>query len=272
MDDPKDSPLRKAEESAKRVLERVGSAIDKKVLGRGGSEFGVHYAGELASRMEKAIESSLEPGDQGKPGIAPNHFKIRLTYEEASKLTALQIESLSRDLKNATHEFIHNRRYQTKGPIEVEVVSDLFATSTIIDADFLQPAVPGADQRDPGGRPASDRNSVPENSPGGSTTRSLSLAAKDSREYRLDLTIGGAPAYIGRAAGNSVRLDDPSVSRVHCSIAFRPDGQIVISDLDSANGTFVNGRLVNTGEAQRLDSGDDIQIGDVALRVGLLES
>ena len=98
MDDPKDSPLRKAEESAKRVLERLGSAIDKKVLGRSGSEFGADYAGELASRLEKAIESSLKSDDRGKLGVAPNHFKIRLTYEEASKLTPAQIESLSRSL------------------------------------------------------------------------------------------------------------------------------------------------------------------------------
>jgi pSer/pThr/pTyr-binding forkhead associated (FHA) protein len=98
----------------------------------------------------------------------------------------------------------------------------------------------------------------------------LDLQAADGHGFRVDLKRGGAPACIGRAAGNMVRLDDPSISRVHCSIALRGDG-LVISDLDSANGTFVNGRIVNTGEAQKLEFGDDLQIGDVALRVGKCE-
>src|SRR5262249_481383 len=182
MDDPKDSPLRKAEESAKRVLERLGSAIDKKVLGRSGSEFGPDYAGNLASRIEKAIESSLKAGDPGKLGIAPNHFKVRLTYEEASKLTPLQIESLSPDLKAATHEFIHNRRYQTKGPIEVEVVSDLFASSTIVNADFDQEGSPGANTSDASSQqPLTGQPGASEARPGdtGTGIKGLTLLAKD---------------------------------------------------------------------------------------------
>src|SRR5262249_25685101 len=277
MGDPKDSPLRKAEESAKRVLERLGSAIDKKVLGRSGSEFGADYAGDLASRIEKVIESSLKAGGRDEHSIAPNHFKVRLTYEEASKLTPLQIESLSRDLKAATHEFIHNRRYLTKGPIEVEIVSDLFASSTIINAHFDQAGAPGANVAEPSGGPArtgQSQNATASEQSGesGQSIQSLTLVAKDGRQYRVDLTPGGAPAYVGRAAGNAVRLDDASVSRVHCSIALRGDGRIVISDLDSANGTFVNVQVVNTGEAQKLESGDAIQIGDVELKVGKLES
>ena len=99
----------------------------------------------------------------------------------------------------------------------------------------------------------------------------LDLQAADGHGFRVDLKRGGAPACIGRAAGNMVRLDDPSISRVHCSIALRGDGQLVISDLDSANGTFVNGQIVNTAEAQKLEFGDDLQIGDVALRIERLE-
>jgi len=281
MDDPKDSPLRKAEESAKRVLERLGSAIDKKVLGRTGSEFGADYAGELASRLEQSIEASLKPDDAGTARVAPHHFKIGLTYEQASKLTSLQIEALSRDLKSATNEFIHNRRYKTRGPIEVEVAADLFATSTIIKADFDPAGGPATstlastgdtgaeDVERAGGSPAP--HTTAEQHAVGPDNLALNLLAPDGRGYRIDLARGGAPAYLGRAAGNAVRLDDPGISRVHCSLALRGDGQLVISDLDSANGTFVNGRVVNTGEAQKLELGDDIQIGDLALKVSNLE-
>jgi hypothetical protein len=262
MDDPKDSPLRKAEESARRVFERLGSAIDKKVLGRSTSEFGIDYIGDLASRIEKIIESSLKSGDAGKLSLAPNHFKVELTYEEASKLTGQQIESLSRELAAAAHEFIHNRRYQTEGPVEVEVVPDLFTTSITIKAEFDRGGESSASvDRGPSedqNRTANDRHSV-------------TLTSEDGHQYHLSLASGGAPLYIGRVPGNAIRLDDPSVSRIHCSVALRNDSQIVISDLDSANGTFVNGRVVNTGEAQKLEIGDDIQVGNVLLRVGRSE-
>ena len=151
MDDPKDSPLRKAEASAKRVLERLGSAIDKKVLGRTTSEFGPDYAGDLASRIEKVIESSLRADDGGSLVIAPNHYKVGLTYEETSGMTQAQIESLSRELTAAAHEFIHNRRYQTEGPLQVEVVADLFAASSIIKADFDTIQAPSTNASDPSG-------------------------------------------------------------------------------------------------------------------------
>ncbi|HKF58552.1 MAG TPA: FhaA domain-containing protein, partial [Blastocatellia bacterium] len=200
--------------------------------------------------------------------VAPNHFKIGLTYEEASKLTSQQIEALSKELNSATHEFIHNRRYTTLGPIDVQIASDLFATSTTIKADFD----PSANfERASGPDPSGQSATTPAPLAAAPDQIILNLLAPDGRGYRVDLVRKGAPAYIGRAAGNTIRLDDPSISRVHCSIALRGDGQLVISDLDSANGTFVNGQVVNTAEAQKLEFGDDLQIGDVAFRVERLD-
>ena len=276
MDDPKDSPLRKAEESARRVLERLGSAIDKKVLGRSSSEFGADYAGQLASRIERTIESSLRAVEAANERVAPNYFKIRLVYEEASKLTSQQIESLSQALAAAAHEFIHNRRYQTEGPIQVDVVSDLFATATTVKAEFdsQDPPAPGGSSAASGksGSPGTSEREAPfalGSLPRSScTSQNIKLQTAQGRECTLVLIRGGAPLCIGRAAGNAIRLDDPSISRVHCSIALRNDGQIVISDLESANGTFVNGTVVNTGEAHSLALGDEIRVGDLTLKVG----
>ena len=49
-------------------------------------------------------------------------------------------------------------------------------------------------------------------------SKRLSLRSSDGRLYQIDLKLEGAPAYIGRAAGNAVRIDDPSISRLHCSL------------------------------------------------------
>ncbi len=62
---------------------------------------------------------------------------------------------------------------------------------------------------------------------------------------------------IGRDASNDIQLHDTEVSRRHAQIYGSKD-VFTVSDLDSSNGTFVNGRPV---EAHRLESGDHLQIG-----------
>src|SRR5437016_2057033 len=75
------------------------------------------------------------------------------------------------------------------------------------------------------------------------------------------IAIDADETSIGRDRENVVRLDHPSVSRRHCLIK-RDREQITISDLDSYNGTFVNGVPV---EEQVLAHGDQIEIGDIFL-------
>jgi class 3 adenylate cyclase/tetratricopeptide (TPR) repeat protein len=64
---------------------------------------------------------------------------------------------------------------------------------------------------------------------------------------------------IGRGEQNNIRLDDPSVSRNHAIIR-RVDGRYLISDLGSANSTFVNDQQVYV--TRPLDSGDRIRVAN----------
>src|SRR5713101_6672745 len=61
----------------------------------------------------------------------------------------------------------------------------------------------------------------------------------------------------GRLAGNQLYLDDNAVSRRHCT--FQRDGpRCTVKDLESHNGTFVNGTPVTE---HQLTQGDQIRIG-----------
>ena len=51
---------------------------------------------------------------------------------------------------------------------------------------------------------------------------------------------------IGRLGTNDVCLEDPFVSRHHCAIRNKDD-EYLIEDLNSANGTYLNGERVNAG-------------------------
>ena len=73
----------------------------------------------------------------------------------------------------------------------------------------------------------------------------------------------------GRLASLEIALDDSSVSRRHAEVRFVDEGWSV-RDLESTNGTYVNGVRIGPGE-QPLKTGDIVQFGKVALIVELNE-
>jgi pSer/pThr/pTyr-binding forkhead associated (FHA) protein len=73
----------------------------------------------------------------------------------------------------------------------------------------------------------------------------------------------GGIKTIGRATGADFIVDAALVSRVHCRLTALPDGQLELRDLESTNGTYVNG--VRIGQPLRLMSGDRVQVGRVEL-------
>ena len=72
------------------------------------------------------------------------------------------------------------------------------------------------------------------------------------------LSVEDGPVVLGRDPSNSLPLGDPAVSRKHCSISQVSGGIFEIADLDSHNGTFVNGTRV---ERETLRHGARIRIG-----------
>jgi hypothetical protein len=72
----------------------------------------------------------------------------------------------------------------------------------------------------------------------------------------------GETVLIGRSKATETRLSDPHVSRVHCQIQVEDD-KILLSDFESAGGTFVNNRKIHQ---QEITPGDTIRIGETQLR------
>jgi Nif-specific regulatory protein len=82
------------------------------------------------------------------------------------------------------------------------------------------------------------------------------VIAGPSKDQIIPLPDG--EATVGRDPANVVAVADPSVSRKHCLLR-REDGRFQIKDLDSRNGTIVNGVPV---KEQWLRHGDEIATGD----------
>jgi pSer/pThr/pTyr-binding forkhead associated (FHA) protein len=88
--------------------------------------------------------------------------------------------------------------------------------------------------------------------------------APDEPERRIPLD--RAENLIGRRDDKQnivpdVRPHDASISRRHAKLLIQPDGSVAILDLDSANGTFVNGEQILAGVPRMLQVGDAVTMG-----------
>jgi predicted component of type VI protein secretion system len=69
---------------------------------------------------------------------------------------------------------------------------------------------------------------------------------------------------LGRAVGCTVRIPSSEVSRLHCRLRIE-DGLVIVEDLESVNGTFINGQRIHDREIVR--PGDRLSLGSVTFVV-----
>lgn len=81
-----------------------------------------------------------------------------------------------------------------------------------------------------------------------------------------------AKYIVGRRAGNDIVVDNPRVSSRHCCITILPENRFEITDLGSANGTFISQRRVTSeivGPADRISFGGGLEYSVAELLVQL---
>ncbi len=69
---------------------------------------------------------------------------------------------------------------------------------------------------------------------------------------------------VGRSVDADIQISDPYSSEFHARVGIQ-DGQVVVHDLGSTNGTYVNGRRVTSPTS--VSRGDTVQIGKTILEV-----
>jgi HD-GYP domain-containing protein (c-di-GMP phosphodiesterase class II) len=90
------------------------------------------------------------------------------------------------------------------------------------------------------------------------------FVVRSGKEVGRAVAVGsGQTISIGRLKGCDVMVDDEAASRRHCTITGRDD-VCVVSDLQSANGTFVNEKRITTAELRR---GDKVRIGSTVIEL-----
>jgi len=82
----------------------------------------------------------------------------------------------------------------------------------------------------------------------------------------LELAVSGEKFLIGRGESCNLRPKSESVSRKHCILVIR-DNRLLVQDLASRNGTFINEKRLPTDKAKVLQSGDTLRVGKLEFGV-----
>jgi hypothetical protein len=188
---------------------------------------------EVASAVQREMDDRAAIVAQGRT-LVPNDFVVELADTDHERLD-VYADSLGIELATLAREHAREQGYSFVGPVRMrfEGVPDLTTGTFRIRSGVIRgTTVEDGEIR----RPASDLphppgsfNSGPEPGAEGNTQRTYELSAP--------LTI------LGRGTDCDLRLVDPGVSRHHAELRVE-DGEVVLVDLGSTNGTFVNGQPV----------------------------
>jgi serine/threonine protein kinase len=126
-----------------------------------------------------------------------------------------------------------------------------------------QPPAPRTDPAAPTGG-GSHRVLAPQKKPAHSLPAVALVLVRTGQEIRLVKALN----IIGRSADCELTLKARDVSKQHCRIELKP-GAVVVEDLDSANGTFVNGEAIKRAALQ---DGDVLKVAEFAFEVRFLKS
>ncbi|MCD8075480.1 MAG: FHA domain-containing protein [Lachnospiraceae bacterium] len=87
------------------------------------------------------------------------------------------------------------------------------------------------------------------------------------QDSRPDICPGAEPIYIGKIKGEAdIILDSSTVSRMHARLEQR-DGKCSLRDMNSKNGTFVNGRRLMPQEECEIRENDTVAFAEITYRV-----
>lgn len=84
-------------------------------------------------------------------------------------------------------------------------------------------------------------------------------------EIRRKVAEGPSRVMLGRAADSDVVIGDETVSMLQSVFQLEPDGRCTIEDMETTNGTLLNGTPLSFGAPTLLKDGDSLAMGDTRL-------
>ena len=256
---------------------------------------------EIASAMRGAMDDRAAVLGPGRT-MVPNVFTVELAESDYERLASYE-HALTDELVAAAEDHADAQRYVAPGPFEVRLVSGeeletgIFRVRPTAKDGRQGGQRGGAREFAQAQRARDERREAQEREQREADARRATQASDHDRDaeayeesaYRRPaqerprprrsgpaLTIDGrqvplttAVTTLGRGDDCTIVVDDPGASRRHAEIRIGHDGphlQVILRDLNSTNGTYLNGEQVGSEE---LRSGDRITLGRTHITVHL---
>lgn len=202
---------------------------------------------EIARRIEREMTIQQIVSVDGP--IAPNAFHVFVNPSDAGPLLGMR-DRLIADLETWLESNAEERGLRFVGAITVDIGADervprramRISAAMIEDEPVAAPATPANDPQ---------------------ISYRLDVWLRNGQHRSVQLRNGFT--IVGRAPAADLVLDDPSVSRYHARIEIQGK-RVDVRDLDSTNGTRVNGREVS---ASPLEAGDRLAFGSIEAKLSL---
>jgi hypothetical protein len=211
-------------------LQRFERRLERLVEGGFGKAFrsGLQPV-EIGRRLVREMDIGRTLGVRGT--VVPNDFTVRIAEADLERFDGFR-ESLVNELGETARDHARESKYHFVGPVTITLSVDPKAKigDLVIDAAIVA----------------------------GPTGAIGALVLADGRRVQL----GDEPIRIGRLPDCDVPLSDSQSSRHHAEVR-RGDHGFLVADLDSLNGTTVNGVVIHEKD---LEDGDVITIGETAIR------
>ena len=218
---------------------------------------------QIGKRLIRAMESH-QTISLSKTFV-PNSYVVSLSPSDFAQFEQYR-RSLEQDLSEAILGAARDRNYTLLAFPTVEIErdddlppGDLRVSCALVDAsgEEVSPDAKALGAVESGHTMVLDREKLLREKP---RAPKAAITVREGDDRR-DIVLGSEPLAIGRDPQNDITLDDRRVSRKHAEIRLRL-GRYTLYDLQSTNGTYVNGRRV---AEVVLSDRDRINVGGVEL-------
>lgn len=212
---------------------------------------------EIGRRLERAMEGNQLATVDGI--VVPNDYSVYLNPQDMVIYTDF-ITSLCRQMEDWLIDLADERNYGFIDQVRVQMFGDDRIEPRTISVDAHIAELPGYD---PVQQEAVQRTEVYRvvertgNVPPQLLRVTSAVRPEEMFAIRRQLTT------IGRSLDNDVVIPEPEVSRYHARIEY-VNGHLEIVDLESTNGTIVNGTQVRR---RAIEQGDSVVVGNAKLEL-----
>ena len=239
---------------------------------------------EVAAALQRELDDQAAVVGRDRT-LVPNQFVVELGHHDYDRLAPYE-KPLTDELAAMVREHAVDQRYSFVGPVHVKLLlvptheTGLFRIRSEVapgregmpDLASIPPQpprplptpslpTPSPPAREPAPFNAGDTNLTTAIPRAPAVPNLGQIHVREGRGASYDFEIRHKITVIGRGTDADIRLTDQAVSRRHAEIRI-VNGATMLNDLQSTNGTTVNGVTVTT---TALSDGDEIRIGETVL-------